>query len=379
MPKIAFYAHDTYGLGHLSRCLKLAHVLAGRLGPVEGVVLTGSPWHDRFAPPAGFRIEPLPPVVKHGRGEYRSRDAGRSLAEVLADRQRRILDCLDALAPDLLVVDNVPCGLHGEVLPALRRLKRRPGARAVLALRDVLDQPEVVAGEWRRAGAEEPLAELYDEIWVFGDADDARQLVDGGPLAAAAAKVRACGRLGSVDRGPAARRTGDERRPLVVVTGGGGGDAPPLVRSYLEALRRYRPALTSRVVLGPDYPGELDGLDGAAVTLGRFEPRLAAWLAASDLVVSMAGYNTVCEILESGCRAVLVPRVRPRREQWIRALRWQRAGRVRLLDPRRLTPAALWRAMEEALAEPPPEPRTLTGGAAAARHAVRLLNHGALP
>ena len=53
MPRVAFYAHDTYGLGHLSRCLKLAEAFAGELPGVRGVILSGSPWHALFAPPAG--------------------------------------------------------------------------------------------------------------------------------------------------------------------------------------------------------------------------------------------------------------------------------------------------------------------------------------
>ena len=388
MPRIAFYAHDTYGLGHLSRCLKLGEAFVAHLGEVEGLVLTGSPWHQLFDLPPGFQVAPLPPVVKLGSGLYGSRDPSLSLDRVLAARRRLIARALEQFRPELLVVDNVPCGLHREMLPALRSTVRRTGARAVLALRDVLDQPGVVTGEWQRAGAEEPLAELYDEIWVFGEALDVRGLLEATPLAAAAHKVRACGHLGS--RRPGGRRPArptllpgpprdPDRRPLVLVTGGGGGDAPPLVSSYLDALRRFRPRLTSRLVLGPDFPSSgLDAAAGEATAVRRFEPDLACWLEASDLVVSMAGYNTVCEILESGCRAVLVPRVWPRQEQWLRALRWQRQGRVRVIHPGRLTAAALWREIEGVLAQPPPEPLELGGGAVAAGRAARLLRSGGM-
>ena len=42
-------------------------------------------------------------------------------------------------------------------------------------------------------------------------------------------------------------------------------------------------------------------------------------LAAADLVVSMGGYNTVCEILSQGTPALIIPREVPRKEQLIRA------------------------------------------------------------
>jgi predicted glycosyltransferase len=381
VPKVAFYAHDTYGLGHLSRCLKLAEAFAAELPGVRGVILSGSPWHGLFEAPSGFRVVPLPAVVKRGQGVYVPRDRSLSLGRVLAARASLLRSTMKEFRPDLLVVDNVPCGLHREILPALRRFKRRPQARAVLALRDVLDRPSVVADEWARAGALEPLTDLYDEIWVFGDAFDARGLVARGPLAAAAGKVRACGHLGRRRAGlpPAVgrRRQKPRSRPLVLVTGGGGGDAPPLVRSYLEALRRYRPRLTSRLVLGPDYPvADVAHVPGATTEVRTFEPLLATWLAASDVVVSMAGYNTVCEILESGRRAVLVPRVWPRQEQWLRALRWERRGRVRVIHPDRLSARALWHEIEGVLAEPSPSPLALGGGAVAAGRAARLLQSG---
>ena len=50
-------------------------------------------------------------------------------------------------------------------------------------------------------------------------------------------------------------------------------------------------------------------------------------------VVAMAGYNTFCEILSLDKRAILVPRVRPRREQVMRAMRAAELELVRTLDP----------------------------------------------
>ena len=41
--------------------------------------------------------------------------------------------------------------------------------------------------------------------------------------------------------------------------------------------------------------------------------------AEADMVVSMAGYNTVCELLSFGRNAILVPRAEPVKEQLIRA------------------------------------------------------------
>jgi len=74
-------------------------------------------------------------------------------------------------------------------------------------------------------------------------------------------------------------------------------------------------------------------------------------------VVAMGGYNTVCEILASGTRALVVPRAEPRREQLIRARRLSELGALDVLEPQRLTAAALSRWLADGGAErPAPRP-----------------------
>jgi len=67
----------------------------------------------------------------------------------------------------------------------------------------------------------------------------------------------------------------------------------------------------------------------------------------------MGGYNSVCELMALGARSLIVPRVHPRREQLIRAERFQELGLVDCLHPDSLTPEKLggW------LRSTPPGPR----------------------
>ena len=152
MARIAFYSHDTFGLGHLRRCLKLTHALGSSLGAVEGLLITGSPWAQLFPRPSGFEYARLPPIVKRG-SVYRPQDESARLPEVLDLRQRMLGSTLRRFRPDLLIVDNVPCGLKGEMLDALRDVKAVSEAKCVLVLRDILDRPDRVAKEWSTVGA----------------------------------------------------------------------------------------------------------------------------------------------------------------------------------------------------------------------------------
>ena len=74
----------------------------------------------------------------------------------------------------------------------------------------------------------------------------------------------------------------------------------------------------------------------------------------ADRVVAMGGYNTVYEVLSFDKPALIVPRVKPRREQLIRAERLQALGLVDVLHPEALSAAALsaWLARERAPVRP---------------------------
>ena len=58
-----------------------------------------------------------------------------------------------------------------------------------------------------------------------------------------------------------------------------------------------------------------------------------AILQKASCVVAMGGYNTICEILSFRKKALIVPRVIPRKEQLIRASRLQSKGYLDVLRP----------------------------------------------
>ena len=64
-------------------------------------------------------------------------------------------------------------------------------------------------------------------------------------------------------------------------------------------------------------------------------------LSRADCVIAMGGYNTTYEILSFEKPALIVPRVKPRREQLIRAERLQELGLVDVLHPNEVNPYAL--------------------------------------
>jgi predicted glycosyltransferase len=174
----------------------------------------------------------------------------------------------------------------------------------------------------------------------------------------AAAKVRFCGYIA---REPARRTRADVRRelglgehePLLLVTPGGGEDGQALVATCLDSLRAWpepeRPR--THIVCGPEMaPPQREALMRVAAELGRvstqvFSEDMMSLIGAADVALTMGGYNTVCELLANGRRAVVVPRVVPGQEQLLRAERMAQRGLLTMLHPHEATPHTLLQAL----------------------------------
>jgi predicted glycosyltransferase len=66
----------------------------------------------------------------------------------------------------------------------------------------------------------------------------------------------------------------------------------------------------------------------------------------------MGGYNSICELLSAGKPAIVVPRIKPRREQLIRTQALSRRGLLRMLHPDEITAARLLHEIERLLEQP---------------------------
>lgn len=351
LQSILLYAHDTYGLGHLRRNLNIAdHLLRAHPG-LQAVLMSGSSVTDRFALPAGLSVVQLPPVVKVGPELYRPRDSRLDLRLVRRARSAIMADVARRLRPDVFLVDHAPQGMRGELLPVFASLRASsPKTRIVLGLRDVLDDAATVRRTWRADGVYNTLEAVFDRILVYGS-PDILDLIEAYDLpAAVAAKVTYCGYLSSVQAvdydGPPAN--------VVVGTAGGGGDGAEVLAATLTACRHM--AQPSLVVTGPLMdPHQRRALEAQAASdpLARaleFAPKLGAMVAGAGAVVTMGGYNTLCELVESGVPTVVVPRVHPRREQAIRAELFAARGLVQVVEPGPNLAARLEPALATALA-----------------------------
>lgn len=364
--RVLIYSHDSFGLGHLRRCRALGGALTAARPDLTTLILSGSPIIGAFEFPERVDFVRVPGIIKLRDGAYTPTKLTVETADAFRLRAEIIEQAAMVFAPDLVIVDKEPLGLRGELTQTLRSLKRW-GAKLVLGLRDVLDDAETLDQEWQRKRVGPALAELYDEIWIYGCEDiydplQGLRLADG-----LKEKTRYTGYLRrDASIGPSHLRLNVPDDPFVLITTGGGGDGDGLIDWALAAYEQHGADLPpALMVLGPFMD-----LKAQAASLARAQslPRVMATVFDAEMervidrasgIVAMGGYNTFCEILSFDKPAVIVPREKPRREQWIRASRTQDLGLTRMLEdpaerglPR--DPAIMARAIAGVMHQPRP-------------------------
>ena len=366
-PRIMLYSHDTFGLGHLRRSRALAAAITAADPQASALILTGSPVAGRFTFPRRVDHVRLPGVTKRSDGSYVSQTIGMGIDEVTDLRSGLICTTAKQYEPDVLIVDKEPTGFRGELLPTLEMLQTQGKTKLVLGLRDVLDEPEVLAAEWARKDAVSATERFYHEIWVYG----LRSIYDptaGLPLSAdAQARMHWTGYL----RREASASGKPPEQPYVLITPGGGGDGKAMVNLVLSAYEKD-PDLAPRAVLvyGPFLSGELrdefearvEALNGRVTAVG-FESQIETIFKGAQGVVCMGGYNTFCEVLSFDKPAVILPRRVPRLEQYIRASKAEELGLCRMLDEERdgLTAEAMSAAIRALPDQHPPSEAFVDG------------------
>lgn len=390
--RIAIYSQDGFGLGHMQRTSSIAWELY-RLRPEASILTFSDSQLGQFFPisPHHDYIK-LPSIAKEGPGNWKATHLRMSFPDILDLRKELISNALLHYAPDIFLVDHMPHGAMGELLPALEAMKHF-GLRTqnVLGLRDILDSPEVTIGRWQVEGAYDVIERFYARILVFGmqdvyDMAEKYQLPE-----SAAKKLFYCGYVANLDHERNAYNIrarylagvpADTR--LIVVMAGGGADGYSMMSTLIEALPKVledQPCVLA-IITGPFMPVEL--IADLERRAGRLPVQMlqavadsTSYISAADLVIAMAGYNTSVEILRNKTPAILIPRAGPSAEQRTRARLFAAKQWVDMIDPDEVTPENLAECISKHLKSPnarkPGTLPNLSGAAVAAKHTLAVL------
>src|SRR5215469_8151982 len=351
--RLVTYSHDGYGLGHLRRTSNIAAQFVQDTPGSTALMLTGCPVGSVCPLPKGVDFIKFPSLIKVDTGVYDPLGLRVGRQKAKAIRASTILSAVTLFKPHIFLVDHVPAGIYGELLPTLRMLRGLHDPPViVLGLRDIIDEPNVVCELWRKEMTYQAIRKYYDEVFIYGCKDIFDAALYYRMSTELPGKVRYCGYVCSGEPVKAREQVREDlrlqRQKLVVVTTGGGHDGYPLMRSCLQAFRLMGRAapFDSVFITGPlmdraqreELRAQARGLGVRVITCVE---DAASFINAADLVITMGGYNSLCEVVSLRKKALVVPRLGPRAEQRMRAQLFQEKGLIDVLDPQKVSPKNL--------------------------------------
>ena len=311
-------------------------------------MLIGCPSGAVFKLPTGVDFIKLPSVIKRNTGVWLPLRLRIGLEKTKALRVATIQEAVRVFHPQVLLVDHVPVGIWGELLPSLQMLKKRADAPTiVLGLRDILDAPEVTRTLWERDGTYEAIRRYYDEIFIYGRKEIFDTGAHYGLEGEFAPKLHYVGYVCEQEPHKSQQEMREElhvRNRLIVVTGGGGADAFPMMLECMKALQLLagNSGLEAIFITGPLMEGgqrehlrELAKGCKARV-LAHVDDHLS-YMNAADLVVTMAGYNSLYQLLRLRKKGLVFPRSGPSAEQRTRARLFAERGLIDVVRPGELS------------------------------------------
>ena len=348
--KIVQYCQHVLGIGHFFRSLEITRALARH----EVIFVTGGPqvnihWPDHV------KVVRLPGLqMDRDFSALHTTEAGQSIDPIKHTRRRILKHLFKTEAPDLFLVELFPFGRKAfrfELDPILEGLESGtlPPCGVVCSLRDILvEKKDQTSYEARVI---QSLKRHFDALLIHADP----QLVK---------LEETFNRMGDIDipvvytgfvtAKPPPRARRDVRRRLkidsdeylVVASAGGGKVGRRLLTAVVAAVSQVptTPPPYLEVFTGPYMTGEtferLQSLSGPRMHIRRFTDDFLAYLAAADLSISLAGYNTAMNIMATRVPALVWP-FDQNREQRLRAEKLARLGMIEVLADEDLQPDRL--------------------------------------
>ncbi|WP_170344879.1 glycosyltransferase family protein [Ruegeria atlantica] len=353
--KVMIIVTHLLGTGHLSRALTLGR--AFRDDGHDVMVVTGgmpAPQLDS----TGMTLFGLPPLRSDGTNFTRllTESGDEADAAYHATREAALVQAVNSFQPQILITELYPFGrrsLTAEFDAALNAAIALPERPVILgSIRDILAPPSKPAKVER---ADEIVSRYYDGILVHSTESVTPLSVSWPVSERLARRLHYTGFVAPALPRPHPDAAGQDE---ILVSAGGGSVGQPIFRAAIEAARKMPNRRWRLLVGGTDAKARIAELsrmaEGASVVLEPVRPDFRQMLPLAAASVSMCGYNTAMDILQSGTAAVFVPFDDGKEvEQGLRGQSLSDLPAIEVLESRALSGAALAQAVERVLADGP--------------------------
>ncbi|MFK7867868.1 MAG: glycosyltransferase family protein [Roseobacter sp.] len=349
--KIMIVVTHLLGTGHLSRAVALAR---GAMQAGHQVVIVSGGMPVAHLETADLHVEQLPPLKSDGVNFTRLLDQTGSPVspEMMQLRQTQLIRCFKEMAPDVLVTELFPFGRRGlrtEFL-ALLDLARATSTCIAASVRDILNPPSKRAKvDW----ADEIISHYYDAVLVHADPNVITLDTSWPVTPLLSDRLRYTGFVAPQSAKPHPQGIG---KGEVLVSAGGGPVGATLFKAA-SATAALDPGRMWRLFIGgSDAPQLIDDLQSAAppnLIVGPTRPDFRQMVRHASASVSMCGYNTALDVLQSSVPAVFIPfDAGGEVEQTLRATALSTLPGIEMLHSEEVTPDGLLAAVQRATAAP---------------------------
>ncbi|MFY0616330.1 glycosyltransferase family protein [Shimia sp.] len=305
--KVLIAVTHLLGTGHLSRALTLAQAFV-REGH-EAVVLSGgcpAPHLENETVP----LVQLPPLASDGVDFTKLlTDAGVEADEAyMSARQKQAAAAVQEMKPDVLITELFPFGRRSlsQEFEALLKTAQALTPRPVVlsSVRDILAPPSKAS---KATMARDRLKIYYEAVLVHADSDLTQLGVSWPVTSDVTRMLHYTGYVAPAAPQPHPEGVGTGE---VLVSAGGGSVGQALFESAIRAAKRS-PLRWRILVGGADKETRIAALKAQAndptIIIEAVRPDFRQMLHQAAASVSMCGYNTAMDVLQTGVPAVFVP------------------------------------------------------------------------
>lgn len=304
--KVLIVVTHLLGTGHLARALTLGRAFVAK-GHSVTVASGGFPAPQLST--AGLTLVQLPPLRSDGVDFARLLGPdGTPVEEAYrAKRIATLTTLLRDMAPDVLITELYPFGrrtLKAEFRALLDAAHAQPERPLILSsIRDILAPPSKPS---KAEEAAEIIARDYDGVLVHSDPKATTLDISWPVTPELAAKLHYTGYVAPPAAAPHPEGLG---KGEILVSAGGGSVGDALYACAIATAKQMPETSWRLLVGGSDAVERIDRLRDPAspARLEPARPEFRAMLPHAAASVSLCGYNTALDLLQSGTPAVLVP------------------------------------------------------------------------
>ncbi len=312
-PKCMFYCQYIRGIGHLVRAVEIARHLSETF---QVCLITGGELVNGFQFPESIEIVYLPGIKGDDlTTELKAVDFTLTIEDCKHIRTEKLLDTFKNFKPDLLVLEHFPFGqmFAFELVPLLDFIRAEQySTKIVCSLRDIVLNP--------RGDTNDPIAcsilnQYFDLLLIHSDPNFIKLSESFSQVEDIKCPIKYTGYVArkSQDNQHLNSIKQNQHDPQILVSIGGGRVGANLLESVIYASTFLYPEIKHKILMftGPFMSEKqfinLKNLAGSLshIEINRYTFNLSSLMYQSDISISMAGYNTIMDILVTQIPALL--------------------------------------------------------------------------